>query len=660
MSESFETLRGRLKQMGDQFVSTRAALQTRFEELRSREEAIGRREKLLEEKESGFRSKEAELEAIEEAITEKLLDFEEGKTRLESLGILIREKEMECDLMRNRVEKGARDLARVEEMVRKCMEDWRCMVELKERELEEGLFEKLRLKEELLEPNMEELRVIANDVQECINEAQRKERELESKAKELELAEVRVNECRNEVQWKERRVESAERRVEERRNQVELKEKHLCSMEKLIEDNKKGLDLLMKTAEKRQKDLESLQKSVEVRERNLDLVSDELKRKERELQQQAEALKLKRAQFDSQVTIQQLEYMPGDNNAIIPSPVTNIISSLVKAEEPDSSLPKNSASLVFSNLQPIATSDEGYVPGFLNKNSSGNNFIQNALANSLRLVPDPAKLVLNNMQKSLVQYLTNGYFEESLMSGNISILMELMSMSPNIGSHLKVDATYLALKWKIKMTGNSENSVESLAFLLFLATYGILYMLNEDEIVKLLGLISQNKRAGELCQTPAFAVMIADLIRNLIEKKRLLEAVKCICMFKLSDKLPLVPLLEEYVRETMKCSEAICGLRNTPDEKVKFLINQIADARVLVQCLKDYNLGYLSNVIQILIVQLETLEESWRLFLPHLCPSIVGQQEHRKRKKHNNSTYDPESHSQQPREVKFVIRDPRT
>ncbi|XP_040372742.1 centrosomal protein of 290 kDa isoform X2 [Rosa chinensis] len=758
LAEAFESLLARCKQIGDQFILTRSTISTRFKELQTREEEIGRREKLLEEKESGFKSKEEELDAIEEGITEKLLEFEEGKTQLERLNFsiddkerrvleveeLIRVKERECDLIENRIEKGTNMMIRIEESIKemdlkvkgfdlhkKEMEDWSSKLELKEKELER-LFEKLRLKEALLEPNVVELHVLANSVEECLNEAQRREREVElkgrrvesrvkevelaemrveeclneaqrrerevelkerrveSRVKEVELAEMRVNECLNEGQRKEREVELKERRVEsrvkeclneahrkekeveskvkeleltemrvkERLNKVELKEEHLCLMEKLMEENKRRLDVLMKTSEELEKHLDSLQKSVEERERNLDLVSDELKGKEREFQQRAEALELNWAQFDSPGKIQQLEYTPGVDNAVVSSSVTNNISSFVKADEPESSLSKNAASFLSSNLQPNATSDEGYVPGFLNENLSGNNFIDNELAASLRLLQDPAKLVLYNMQKSLDQYLRNGYFEESIMSGNLSILKELMSISPHVGPHLKVDATYLASQWKTKMRGNTKNSVESLAFLLFITLYGLVSMLNVDEIVKLLGLISQNKRALELCQTHAFAVKIADLIHSLIERKQLPVAVRCICMLKFTDMLPLVPLLEEYVQDAMESFKEICGLRITPDEKVKIFKKQIADARALVQCLKDYNLGseHPSNAIEIQIVQLETLAENWKLLVPPLCPSIIDQHKDGKRKKHNTSTSDPEFQPQQQRKMKIVFR----
>lgn len=61
---------------------------------------------------------------------------------------------------------------------------------------------------------------------------------------------------------------------------------------------------------------------------------------------------------------------------------------------------------------------------------------------------------------------------------------------------------------------------------------------------------------------------MADFILKLIKKKRLIEAVRSICTFKLMDKLFPGPLLQEYVEDAKKCSEVICSSQMTLDEKV--------------------------------------------------------------------------------------------
>nr|XP_011469629.1 PREDICTED: uncharacterized protein LOC105352993 [Fragaria vesca subsp. vesca] len=219
--------------------------------------------------------------------------------------------------------------------------------------------------------------------------------------------------------------------------------------------------------------------------------------------QQAKDLELNQAQFDFQSNTEQSEHAPGANNKAIPlcgNNVTNIISSLAKTEKLESSLATNSTTFLSSNVQPYATSYQRNVPGFLEDNMGENDSTDNELAASLRLVPDPAKLVLNYMQKFFARSLRNGRFEERIMlPSNISVLKELLIVSPHVGLHLKEDSTTLVAQWKEKMRGNTVKTDESLVFLMFIAMYGLVSMLNVDEIVTLLGLISQSKRALELC-----------------------------------------------------------------------------------------------------------------------------------------------------------------
>jgi hypothetical protein len=65
-----------------------------------------------------------------------------------------------------------------------------------------------------------------------------------------------------------------------------------------------------------------------------------------------------------------------------------------------------------------------------------------------------------------------------------------------------------------------------------------------------------------------FVLHLADIIRNLIERKQLIEAVRFICTFKLNDKFPPAPLLIEFVEDAKKyCSEIFSKVKSH-DEKV--------------------------------------------------------------------------------------------
>lgn len=65
-----------------------------------------------------------------------------------------------------------------------------------------------------------------------------------------------------------------------------------------------------------------------------------------------------------------------------------------------------------------------------------------------------------------------------------------------------------------------------------------------------------------------FVLHLADIIRDLIERKQLIEAVRFICTFKLNDKFPPAPLLIEFVEDAKKyCSEIFSKVKSH-DEKV--------------------------------------------------------------------------------------------
>ncbi|KAL6175902.1 hypothetical protein ACLB2K_052540 [Fragaria x ananassa] len=312
---------------------------------------------------------------------------------------------------------------------------------------------------------------------------------------------------------------------------------------------------------------------------------------------------------------------------------SNSISPLVKVVEPAST---NAATFPSSSIQPNVTTDARDVSGCINEPFRENHSI---LAASVPMSSDPAKFVLDSIQKSLAQYLQNGDCEESIMSSNISLLEVLMRVSPHVGPNLKAEATKLSVQWKAKMVGNIEKSLEGVGFLLFLATYGLLSMLNTDEIIKHLGLICQHKQALELCQAHDFADKIGEFIQILVEKKQLVEAVRFIFAFKLTDKLPPVQLSKEYAEDMKKCSEAISMLQISHDEREVVVDGLLSDLRVVHQYIKDNNLEseYPSTDIEMQIAKLERVKSDWRQAVSS-PGSIVEQKEQRKRKKPSAGT----------------------
>ena len=118
-----------------------------------------------------------------------------------------------------------------------------------------------------------------------------------------------------------------------------------------------------------------------------------------------------------------------------------------------------------------------------------------------------ARLVLDHIQGCFSQHWKSGdvAFEENAMRDYISLLEKLFRSSPQIQPAVKEDAKKLAIEWKVKMRGKTENHWEILGFLQFVAAYRLVSSLGEDVVLKFLEKICQQKEALESCRTLGFA-----------------------------------------------------------------------------------------------------------------------------------------------------------
>ncbi|XP_004289336.1 PREDICTED: uncharacterized protein LOC101312005 [Fragaria vesca subsp. vesca] len=229
---------------------------------------------------------------------------------------------------------------------------------------------------------------------------------------------------------------------------------------------------------------------------------------------------------------------------------------------------------------------------------------------------EPAELMLDWMQTEFSEYWTKAdvCLEATSIKTCIFVLEKLMREVPHVTPPLKEDAMKLAFQWKAKMRADVENAWEILGFLHFIAAYELVYTLDIDEIVKLLGMISQNKEALEFCQTLPYADKIpGEFIHCLVERKQLMEAIEFICSFKLIKKFPPAPLLKEYVKEKMKCCRDDYTKEKINDGKVKVVDLYVTDLRAVINLIKDCNLEseYPSSKVEMEISELEKVKEKW-------------------------------------------------
>ncbi|XP_040374668.1 FRIGIDA-like protein 5 [Rosa chinensis] len=563
----------RMKNMEEKFRSTRNSAQVRCQKLEDRERRIGDETSKLDVLKAETENKAVELRSLEKLIQERQEEAVKGESHSDSLKLLIQEHEEELEFKEKRFSDLERMIGVKEgecESVQKRMKESLEKLNRVEKEIEE----KIQLKQKLSRAMEVKGKVL------CLHKTSMKEwsRKLEVKGRELEELSEKIELKEKQFEPKVEEIRLIEKRVNECLNEIELKERHLQSLEKSIQEGENSL-------EEREKHLDSISHGLEMREKELDLKTKELEPKQYE-----------------------------------PAPASNVISSLIEVEEPESLLAKKVAVSSSSNPQ----LSDSLKARNLHGQVTGNDLLENQFFDNLQSSLDPAKLVLDWMQTYLSQYWTKGDvgFEVTSIKTYISLLEQLLRLSPHAGARVKGDAMKLAVQWKANMRADTENSLEILGFLHFLATFGLLYTLNVDEIVKLLGMISQHKEALELCQTLDFADEIPEFIGTLVERKQLMEAVGLICTFKLSDKFPPGPLLKEYMEEQIKCCRNAYKRTKLHNEKVRIVDDQITRLRAAINMNKNHNLESTecaSTIIEIQITRLQQVKENWRLQAANLA-----------------------------------------
>ncbi|XVE80485.1 hypothetical protein DITRI_Ditri14bG0143600 [Diplodiscus trichospermus] len=155
--------------------------------------------------------------------------------------------------------------------------------------------------------------------------------------------------------------------------------------------------------------------------------------------------------------------------------------------------------------------------------------IQMELPGVLKSAPDPGAMILNAIEDFYIE--------------------DLLSKSPKTLEVRCLRNTSVFLLEKL---------METMAFLLLLATYGLGAEVDKEELVDYFVVSAGCRQTTMLCRSIGLGEKIHDLIQKLLDGGKQLLAVKFVFEFGLADKFPPVPLLEDYVKETRRAAAQVC------------------------------------------------------------------------------------------------------
>ncbi|KAB2616609.1 CAP-Gly domain-containing linker protein 1-like [Pyrus ussuriensis x Pyrus communis] len=542
-------------------------LKVKAEKLCLEEQDICLRRKSMEEWSCKLELKEKEIDLKEKQVKESR---EEGEKHLDTLSRGLQTKENKLRYQDREIELKQKELI----SIKKSTEEHNQNLKLEERRLENQAKE--------LELKQKELDLIKKSTEERTQYLKSKERQLEDQAKELELKQNKFYSIRKSTEEYNQKLKSKERQLEGQIKELELKQKEFDWIRK---ENTENLKLKERQLEEQSKELELKHQKIEMIEKSIEEQALNLKLKEGQLEEQANGLGLKQKEFDSitKSTEEHIENLKSKEN-------TGVLCCQVKIEQLEH-LSVNNA-IVPSSASNRSSIDRDVRGLQLNDHLKRYDLVGSDISAIFHASSDPAKFVLDALQGFYTSKSTMDNSESDcdltvIRRSCIHLLENLNSISPHISPHVR-EAIKLAGEWKPRAAKGAENCLEVLGFMRLVTAYEITSAYDTKELQSL----------------------IPDMIQGLIEKKLFIEAVRWICMFKLTDMFPPVPLLEKFVENTKRFCRKVGKGKKSLDEKDKVINDQIADLRAVIECIKDCDLEamYPFRCIESRIASLESKE----------------------------------------------------
>ncbi|KAB2075292.1 hypothetical protein ES319_A07G212700v1 [Gossypium barbadense] len=173
--------------------------------------------------------------------------------------------------------------------------------------------------------------------------------------------------------------------------------------------------------------------------------------------------------------------------------------------------------------------------------------------------------------------------------------MDMVSVSALISEDVRGQAKLIAEEWKPKldaldMDASNGNSLEAHAFLQLLATFGIASDFNEEELSRLIPMVSRRRQTADLCRSLGLSEKMPGVIEVLVNNGRQIDAVNLAFAFDLTVQFLPVPLLKAYLKEARKASSPVKPGNSSSTAQIEFSERELAALKAVIKCIEEHNI----------------------------------------------------------------------
>ncbi|KAJ9697535.1 hypothetical protein PVL29_009383 [Vitis rotundifolia] len=262
---------------------------------------------------------------------------------------------------------------------------------------------------------------------------------------------------------------------------------------------------------------------------------------------------------------------------------------------------------------------------FISDNRKNLAAMREEIPQALKAAMDPARFVLDSLEDFYRIEIPNldGKKDANLLGlrRTCIMLMECLSIlltSPDLGpvsevsDDVKEIAKAIAEEWKPKLDAldidaSNGNSLEAHAFLQLLATFGIASDFDQEEISRLIPMVSRRRQTADLCRSLGLSEKMPGVIEILINSGRQIDAVNLAFAFELTEQFSPVPLLKSYLKEARKASSPLKPGNASPTAQNEVNERELTALKAVIKCIEDHKLEeeYPLEPLQKRVLQLE-------------------------------------------------------
>ncbi|KAI3802041.1 hypothetical protein L1987_30165 [Smallanthus sonchifolius] len=299
-----------------------------------------------------------------------------------------------------------------------------------------------------------------------------------------------------------------------------------------------------------------------------------------------------------------------------------------KPDKPPDDMEKLSDSDVkaLSNPQLAKLCEENDAQGlqkFISDNRKNLSSIKEEIPIALKATADPGALVLDSLS-GFYPPSEDGKKDSNLLGQRRTciMLMECLSIlltnigeksvSKFISKDVKERARAIADEWKPKLDyldvdASNGNSLEAHAFLQLVATFGIDSDFVQEDLSKLIPMVSRRRQAADLCRFLGLSDKIPGVIDVLVNSGRHIDAVNLAFAFELTERFSPVSTLKSYLTEARRVPSAIKSANSSPTAQNDVSERELCALKAVIKCIEEHKLEdeYPVGPLQKRILQLE-------------------------------------------------------